>query len=121
MAADVFNRLVIHERTGRAFTRRLCPMKRVLTYLAAAAGNRTALGALFLFVLVFTVYAPILPGSFLMDDHRLIKEDNALVNGEMSPLTFWFQTDFTLSAIGWWLQWLAWGDHPAPYHVVNIC
>ena len=81
---------------------------------------RLGLGVLLLFALVFLVYAPILPGHFLMDDYRLVKVDNALVTGEMSPLTFWFQTDFTLSAVGWWLQWLAWGDHPAYYHAVNI-
>jgi Flp pilus assembly protein TadD len=86
----------------------------------SASHVRTGLGALLIFALVFLVYAPILPGTFLMDDHRLIKEDNALVTGEMSPLTFWFQTDFTLSAVTWWLQWLAWGDSPGGYHAVNI-
>ncbi|MDR3458802.1 MAG: tetratricopeptide repeat protein [Verrucomicrobiae bacterium] len=95
-------------------------MKRLQAIFVAATGHRAILGVLLLFVLVFVVYAPILPGSFLLDDHRLIKEDNALVNGELSPLTFWFQTDFTLSAVGWWLQWLAWGEHPGPYHAVNI-
>jgi len=81
---------------------------------------RTGLGVLLIFALVFLVYSPILPGNFLMDDHRLIKEDNSLVNGQMTPLTIWFQTDFALSAVAWWLQWLAWGDHPAGYHVVNL-
>ncbi len=78
------------------------------------------LGVLIIFALLFLVYSPILPGNFLMDDHRLVKDENALVTGEMSPWTFWFQTDFTLSAVGWWLEWLTWGEHPAGYHVVNI-
>ena len=82
--------------------------------------KRTALGVLLIFALVLLVYSPILPGNFLMDDYRLVKDENALVNGQMSPLTIWFQTDFTLSAVAWWLQWLAWGDHPAGYHVVNL-
>ena len=85
-----------------------------------ASRFRIGLGTLLIFAFVFMVYSPILPGTFLLDDHRLIKEDNALVTGEMSPLTFWFQTDFTLSAIAWWLQWLAWGDSPGCYHAVNI-
>jgi tetratricopeptide (TPR) repeat protein len=81
---------------------------------------RLGLGILFIFALVFIVYAPILPGSFLMDDHRLIKDDNPLVNGELGPLNIWFQTDFTLSTFALWLQWLAWGEHPGCYHAVNM-
>jgi protein O-mannosyl-transferase len=81
---------------------------------------RLGLGMLFIFALVFIVYAPILPGSFLMDDHRLIKDDNPLVNGELGPLNIWFQTDFTLSTFALWLQWLAWGEHPGGYHAVNM-
>ena len=82
--------------------------------------TRVGLGVLFIFALAFIVYSPILPGTFLMDDHRLVKEDNPLVNGEFGPLTIWFQTDFTLSVFASWLQWLAWGENPACYHAVNI-
>jgi protein O-mannosyl-transferase len=78
------------------------------------------LGVLLIFLLVFLVYSPILPGSFLMDDHRLIAEDNALVNGQLGPLNIWFQTDFTLSTFALWLQWLAWGEKPGFYHAVNM-
>ena len=87
---------------------------------AAGIRLRLALGALFLFALVFMVYRPMLPGTFLMDDHRLIKEDNPLVNGTFTPFNIWFQTDFTLSTFALWLQWLAWGEHPAGYHAVNM-
>ena len=81
---------------------------------------RFCLGVVFIFALVLIVYRPILPGSFLMDDHRLIKEDNPLVNGELKPFNIWFQTDFTLSTFSLWLQWLAWGENPGGYHVVNM-
>ena len=81
---------------------------------------RFVLGVLLLFVLVFVVYRPMMPGKFLMDDHRLIREDNPLVNGELTPLNIWFQTDFTLSTFALWLQWLAWGESPGGYHVVNM-
>jgi protein O-mannosyl-transferase len=81
---------------------------------------RFGLGMLFLFGLVLIVYQPILPGNFLMDDHRLVKEDNPLVNGEFTPFNIWFQTDFTLSTFALWLQWLAWGENPGGYHAVNI-
>lgn len=81
---------------------------------------RLGLGVLLIFALVFIVYSPMLPGNFLMDDHRLVKDDNPLVNGELGPLTIWFQTDFTLSTFALWLQWLAWGEHPGSYHAVNL-
>jgi Flp pilus assembly protein TadD len=81
---------------------------------------RAVLGALLICVIVLIAYLPILPGSFLMDDHRLVKEDNPLVNGQFTPLNIWFQTDFTLSTFGLWLQWLAWGESPGGYHAVNI-
>jgi tetratricopeptide (TPR) repeat protein len=81
---------------------------------------RLGLGVLLIFVLVLVVYCPILPGNFLMDDHRLIKEDNPLVNGELTPFNIWFQTDFTLSTFALWLQWHAWGENPGGYHAVNM-
>ncbi|HEX4342657.1 MAG TPA: tetratricopeptide repeat protein [Verrucomicrobiae bacterium] len=81
---------------------------------------RLLLGMLAIFALVFIVYSPILPGHFIMDDHRLVKDENSLVTGEFSPQNIWFQTDFPLSAVGWWLQWLVWGDNPGGYHAVNM-
>jgi len=91
-----------------------------------AAGNVTPSrrhflwGSLFILALLFLVYSPVLPGSFLMDDHRLIREDNPLLNGLLTPFNLWFQTDFTLSTFALWLQWLAWGEHPGWYHAANI-
>jgi Flp pilus assembly protein TadD len=70
--------------------------------------------------LVFVAYRPILPGSFLMDDRRLVEGDNPLVNGELGPFSIWFQTDFALSTFVLWAQWLAWGLHPGWYHAVNL-
>jgi Flp pilus assembly protein TadD len=81
---------------------------------------RLALGALALFVLVLVVYLPILPGSFIIDDHRLIREKNPLATGELTPLTIWFQTDFALSSFALWWQSLVWGENPGGYHAVNM-
>ena len=81
---------------------------------------RLVLGALALFALVFLVYLPILPGTFLMDDLRLVQTDNPLATGEFKPGTIWFQTDFALSTLGFWWEWLAWGKTPAGYHAVNM-
>jgi len=77
-------------------------------------------GLLAIVALVATVYLPVLPGCFLLDDQRLVESANPLVNGEFGPLTIWFQTDFTLSSFVFWLEWLAWGENPLGYHVVNL-
>jgi Flp pilus assembly protein TadD len=102
-----------------------CHFEDVLIFFDRALDNprsrlRLFLGAFFIFALVLAAYSPILPGNFLMDDHRLIKDDNTLVNGEFTPFNIWFQTDFTLSTFALWLQWLAWGEHPGCYHAVNM-
>ena len=89
---------------------------------AAISTNRDLLlpGAFLMVALVVIAYLPILPGSFLMDDRRLIEGDNPIVNGQLGPLSVWFQTDFALSTYLFWVQWLVWGAHPGGYHAVNI-
>jgi len=82
--------------------------------------NRLVLGILVIFALAFAVYRPILPGDFLMDDRRLLATDNPLINGQLSPVSIWFQTDFALSTYVQSLEWVAWGSHPGWDHVVNI-
>jgi tetratricopeptide (TPR) repeat protein len=81
---------------------------------------RFALGALAIVLLTFAVYGPVVPGSFMMDDSRLISRDNALVNGELTLRSLWFGTDFTLTTFVWWLEHLAFGQNPAGYHLANI-
>jgi Flp pilus assembly protein TadD len=75
---------------------------------------------LVIFALVLLAYRPILPGSFLMDDWRMVKENNPLVNGEFGPFSIWFQKEWALSWFVFWAQWLAWGPHPGCYHAVNM-
>jgi tetratricopeptide (TPR) repeat protein len=81
---------------------------------------RLALGVLLIFALVLAAYRPILPGSFLMDDRRLIAEDNPMVTGQLSPSSVWFQTEWALSTFAFWAQWRAWGEEPGGYHAVNM-
>ncbi len=105
-----------------AFTQPVPPTENIPgqpTVLARDCG-RLLVGLGFFFALVFISYHPLLPGSFLMDDHRLIKDDNVLVSGENTLGSIWFAGDFSLSEVGWWLQWHWWGEHPAGYHVVNL-
>jgi protein O-mannosyl-transferase len=68
---------------------------------------------------VFAVYWPALNGQFLWDDF-LVVHRNPLVTGEMSPQAIWFHMDFPLTYATFWLEWLAWGNHPVGYHVVNV-
>jgi Flp pilus assembly protein TadD len=81
---------------------------------------RPILGALFICGLALLTYRPVLPGSFLMDDQRLVELENPLVTGQMQPASIWFQMDFPLSTLANWLEWRAWGKSPAGYHFVNL-
>jgi tetratricopeptide (TPR) repeat protein len=75
---------------------------------------------LVILALVLAVYRPVLPGSFLMDDWRMVRADNPIVNGDFGPLSIWFQKEWPLSWLVLWGQWLAWGPHPGWYHAVNM-
>jgi Flp pilus assembly protein TadD len=55
-----------------------------------------------------------------MDDWRLIQTDNPLANGQLTPLSIWFQTGFPLSDLGLRLEGTAWGENPLYYHLINI-
>lgn len=74
-------------------------------------------GLLVLSVLV--VYWPVFKGEFVWDDLLLVKQ-NPIVKGEATPGTVWFQGDFPLTTVAFWLQWQLWGDNPAGYHIVNV-
>ncbi len=77
-------------------------------------------GSAAIFAITFLVYLAILPGAFLMDDMRLVHTDNPLSNGQLTPLSIWFQTDFPLANLIFRGEWLLWGGNPLWYHVVNI-
>lgn len=76
------------------------------------------LGSAVLALLVFLVYLPSLPGGFIWDDLLLVHE-NPLVKGEFTLGTIWFRTDFPLSNVALWLEWLAFGDNATGYRIVN--
>lgn len=66
------------------------------------------------------VYRPVLRGGFVWDDLLLV-EQNPLVKGQFTPGNIWFQTDFPLSTLCFWVQWKLWGNASAGYHAVNLC
>lgn len=76
-------------------------------------------GVALIFLLAFAVYWPALRGQFVWDDQLLVIK-NPLVTGQLNLRSVWFQTDFSLTTVALWAQWLLWGKNPAGYHVVNV-
>ncbi|HEY1489750.1 MAG TPA: tetratricopeptide repeat protein, partial [Verrucomicrobiae bacterium] len=111
-------RAIALEGHGSGNVERRIPI--VLEY-AGLRSARLALGVLLLFALVLLIYLPMLHGSFVMDDARLVgPAANPLVNGQLTVGSVWFQTDFPLTLCVWRAEWLLWGDHPLGYHAVNM-
>src|SRR6266481_2551542 len=81
--------------------------------------KRLAPGAALIFLLTFAAYWPVLRGQFIWDDPLLV-EKNPLVTHTLNLRSVWFQTDFPLTVVAFWLQWLCWGKSAAGYHTVNI-
>jgi tetratricopeptide (TPR) repeat protein len=77
------------------------------------------LSAFAIFVLVFAAFWPALHGQFIWDDQLLVIK-NPLVTGQLNLRTVWFQTDFSLTTVALWLQWLVFGKNPMGYHAVNL-
>lgn len=65
-------------------------------------------------LLVLLVYLPSFRGGFVWDDALLI-EQNPLVKGELNLRSIWFSTDFPLSNVALWLEWLAFGKNAMGY------
>jgi Flp pilus assembly protein TadD len=42
------------------------------------------------------------------------------VTGRLTLLSVWFTTDFPLTTVVFWWQWLAWGANSTGFHVVNV-
>ena len=82
-------------------------------------GWRLGLGAALIFLMALAVYWPALGGGFVWDDALLVNK-NLLATGELSLGSVWFQTDFPLSLVALWVEWLAWGKNAGGYHAVNV-
>lgn len=80
------------------------------------AGLLPALGLL---ALVGLAYWPSLRGGFVWDDLILVKK-NPLATGEFNLGSVWGRTDFPLSTITTWLEWLMFRDSAPGYRVVNL-
>src|ERR1043166_8499071 len=80
---------------------------------------RLGLAVAAILLLVLAVYWPALRGGFVWDDTLLI-DRTPLVTGKLNLGSVCFRTDFPLSVIAFWLQWLVWGPTAAGYHIVNV-
>src|ERR1051326_3373386 len=77
------------------------------------------LRAAIIVLLVFGAYWPAFRGQFVWD-YTLLVEKNPLATHALNLRTVWFQTDFPLTVVAFWLQWLLWGKGAVGYHIVNI-
>src|SRR5882757_487754 len=95
----IARRLFIRRRRVRPswMPRRQSRLQRVIAHLKTHGSLRLVAGAILIIALVLVVYLPILPGSFIMDDERLVKDGNPVFTGELTPRSVWFQTDFPLT------------------------
>lgn len=82
-------------------------------------GVSVLFGCVAIALLVFLVYFPSLRGGFIWDDLLLVNE-NPLVKGEFTLTSLWFRTDFPLSNVALWLEWLAFGKNATGYRIVNL-
>src|SRR5882724_11992553 len=69
-----------------------------------------ACGAMGIAALALVAFWPALHGQFIWDDQSLVLK-NPLVTGQLNLRNVWLQTDFSLTTVALWLQWLAWGNN----------
>src|SRR5688572_9864799 len=86
---------------------------------AGTLRNPFAMGSVLILLLTFAIYWPALRGGFVWDDMILV-EKNQLATGDLNLRTVWFGTDFPLTTVMFWIQWLLWGKNTFGYHVVNV-
>lgn len=88
------------------------------------SGSTKAVLAVMLIVTVTLVaYIPAMQGGFVWDDDVLLYK-NRTIQASDGLYRIWFTTEpYDYLPITWtslWLEWRAWGDHPAGYHVTNV-
>jgi len=84
---------------------------------------RALLAAAALIVLGAVVLRPALAGGWLWDDEREVTE-NRILTDPAGLAKIWFAPAgpdyFPLKSTAQWLEWRAWGAHPAGYHAVSL-
>jgi tetratricopeptide (TPR) repeat protein len=74
-------------------------------------------------LIVFIAYLPSINGGFILDDDRLLTE-NELVRASDGMYRFWCTTEsvdyWPATNNTFWIEWRLWGMNPAGYHVTNL-
>lgn len=73
---------------------------------------------LVLLALVGVAYWPSFRGGFVWDDLVLVK-NNPLATGEFTLKTVWLGSDFSLSTVVMWWEWLVFQENATGYRVTN--
>lgn len=81
--------------------------------------GRNFIHATLLILGILVAYLPVYRGVFVWDDLLVVKQ-NPIVTGDAGLCSVWFQGDFPLTTVVFWLQWQLWGDNPLGYHIVNV-
>lgn len=71
------------------------------------------------------IYSPVYHGEFLWDDSVLVTDNWMVQSGSLGGLAaIWVEPDgpdyFPLTYTALWLAWMAFGEDPTGYHLVNI-
>ncbi|MBN1669888.1 MAG: tetratricopeptide repeat protein [Kiritimatiellae bacterium] len=87
------------------------------------AHRRDALAGLALLAVTLAVYAPVIAGGFVWDDHVFLV-DNPLIHAPDGLWRFWFTTEptdyFPVTSSLLWFEWRLFGQSAAGYHLVNV-
>ena len=85
--------------------------------------GRTILAVVAIIAITLLAYIPAMRGGFVWDDDILLV-NNRLIHADDGLYRFWCTLEsYDYLPVTWtnlWLEWRAWGDHPAGYHVTNI-
>jgi tetratricopeptide (TPR) repeat protein len=90
----------------------------VIRSIGRRRGASIATG-LALVVMAVIAYWPSLKGGFVWDDLVLVTK-NSLATGELNLGSIWWRTDFSLSVVVTWLEWLVFQESATGYRIVNL-
>jgi protein O-mannosyl-transferase len=80
-------------------------------------------GVTLIAVAVFLAYRPSMTGGFILDDDRLVY-DNDPIKASNGLHQFWCTTKaddyWPVTNSSLWIEWRLWGIHPTGYHITNL-
>ena len=99
------------------------PQARSGNSVAPGLNLRVLAGVAIIAVAAFLAYFPSLNGEFILDDDRLLT-DNNLIKAPDGLHRFWFTTEaidyWPVTNTTFWIEWRVWGMNPTGYHVISL-